>query len=1057
MINRYGLFLIMLSLFFIAIISEKPVDGYAWNLTPPSIQKSSSIKDLNYSDIATLKYFRFYFASTKNDSFTAGNHTVEICNSFGIRNDEDYGKKALANLIYEASADKITDIWWKDQAIWNKSYIRWKFPQNFLLPEGKQVFRGFVTGYAEKHIPIYLHRSVNKTIFNKTGYQLVNVTVRFEDLNFTWSAINLEAWDSRFVHPEIVSGTFYTDAPISYYEEDLWHIHVELNKSKMLNEEYNFSFVVKVNLDGNYSVNYLPRISAEYGYNWTRFFIGNGYIAEIPSEYLPDDVNFVRVRTNLSNAWYGEKGEYYIAVLQGKISVRDPIAKFNYFRIHNAYGEDSVKAGIQNTSIWNSISLYNFDDGSDANISSIVFKAYAKRIYDVWKQNRASWNETFVEWNFGNYKLPENSGINVGFKTGYVEDYIPINVERSFNRTVFNESGYQMMQVNFSVTDTNFKWLHITIYPEGNENVQTEIANYSKDFSSRFEYFGKSLEFELSPEQIEVNKIYHINVIMHVSVMDGLPYLVKPYVHVEVGKSYYERYYGFTNSPEYIPSYNDTNLVKAEIAEFNYFWIANGSIKRAVLIPEIKLNNLAKIDYYPVEAYVSYSDVITPGNYKLTNISHLKILNLKDDFGKNISGFDVYLESKKAILDFYGDSPVINRTTAFWELRDHEICDGCQYNLGLVTEGRNRYVPFAIHRIVNKSVFDREGYQIANFTFEFYNTSGKFCYFVVQMKDNATIKPRIVNLISTDFPLDELYVNPYYISGGCNCSKVEEGREYNVSVIIKINIVRSTQHSVTYKPEFRLLRIIHDETKYYGNSSKVIWHPSIGDLYTIELNTTSNFTWLLRIAQHNGAITKQVYDIKFKGSYLFYDRGWHVPIAQNKTIWMIRALNSTKEIGYDDGNIDGSFSIGFRSNNYGSGHAMLFDVTPPFNLTGIKVFGRYYCNNSKDFCSSILNNQSFIVFILDSKMNLIEKEEYKYSDYFSENFSWVYVPIKPVLIKENNFYVIIDTNSSAPDKDWRSGIEIGYDVKSVSEYIRSFEFAWIKFALRGDMDEDGKF
>lgn len=162
---------------------------------------------------------------------------------------------------------------------------------------------------------------------------------------------------------------------------------------------------------------------------------------------------------------------------------------------------------------------------------------------------------------------------------------------------------------------------------------------------------------------------------------------------------------------------------------------------------------------------------------------------------------------------------------------------------------------------------------------------------------------------------------------------------------------------------------------------------------------------------------------------VFYETSWLQFPPQNNTLWLIHILSNSQEIGYDEGGFDGAWSIGKSTNTSGRGAAVWFNVdSTPFYLTGVKVYGRYYCNNTQVFCDTLLENQTFNIYILDSNLKYIAGFSYRYIDVFNESFGWRTVFFdQPVVINDTEFYVFIDTNSSAPWKDWYSGISIGYD------------------------------
>ncbi|RLI77556.1 hypothetical protein DRP04_11240 [Archaeoglobales archaeon] len=482
-------------------------------------------------------------------------------------------------------------------------------------------------------------------------------------------------------------------------------------------------------------------------------------------------------------------------------------------------------------------------------------------------------------------------------------------------------------------------------------------------------------------------------------------------------------------------------------------------MKRSTLKSEVALPfSTVKVEYYPAEIHTADSDVFHPGFYSTVNYSHFEVHNVRDKIGEPLEGFEAHLNLKKPVISVYGDRMgVVSDSAVYWNFWDMILDEDYGTYFGVLTEGVEKFMPFEINRTVNRTKFSSDSYQIVNVAFRYQNTSGDTCYIRLKANDEMTLRPEIVDVLYTDFPSSKwFFVGSHDLSIGCSCAEVGEGEEYQLTALVRVEFVRSTEHEAIFKPEFRIYRITNVNKSFYGNTSQLIWDLNLGDASRIEIDTSANYSWMLQTAPIESVWLEQVYDIIFNGMYLFSEDYWLSHPDQDRTIWMIRAVSDTTEVGYDDGNMDGSWSIGRRGVDHGRGSAMLFEVTPPFKLTAVKVYGKYYCNNTQDFCSALLENQTFIVFVLDSKMNLIKMKEFKYTDYFTENYSWVTIPLD-VTINDTEFYILIDTNSSAPYADWYSGIRIAYDERSSPEEVRSYVFNWVKFEkpVRGDLDGDG--
>ena len=134
----------------------------------------------------------------------------------------------------------------------------------------------------------------------------MNFTVTFEDTDFQWCGGRIEANEHYEVNASIVPGTFYTDAPLDWFNEWEHGVHFSFEKDAIeTGVAYNFSALVRVNLTGNVAppIVYKPEffINMELEKSFTPG--GEGFTAEMPPEMLPSYVNNASVTTNVSNNW----------------------------------------------------------------------------------------------------------------------------------------------------------------------------------------------------------------------------------------------------------------------------------------------------------------------------------------------------------------------------------------------------------------------------------------------------------------------------------------------------------------------------------------------------------------------------------------------------------------------------------------------------------------------------------------------------------------------------------------------------------------------------------
>jgi len=121
----------------------------------------------------------------------------------------------------------------------------------------------------------------------------------------------------------------------------------------------------------------------------------------------------------------------------------------------------------------------------------------------------------------------------------------------------------------------------------------------------------------------------------------------------------------------------------------------------------------------------------------------------------------------------------------------------------------SKYVPMKINRWTNKSIFNSDGYQLAQFNATFENSTCDFIYGSIRTYEhnltNATFSATILlDTFSTDAPIYYFSEqNEQAIAYNLNKSLIDINRTYNFSVVIKLNSTTNNSSTISvieYKP-----------------------------------------------------------------------------------------------------------------------------------------------------------------------------------------------------------------------------------------------------------------
>jgi len=203
------------------------------------------------------------------------------------------------------------------------------------------------------------------------------------------------------------------------------------------------------------------------------------------------------------------------------------------------------------------------------------------------------------------------------------------------------------------------------------------------------------------------------------------------------------------------------------------------------------------------------NDSISSGIHLAQYTYSLDVINIADD-SHTVLGNITYTLIADNIVDI-GDEEYATRNGSFihWVYPQDRVI-GEQGGIFMeVGSGYyySKYIPLNINRWTNKSIFNSDGFQLAKFNVTFENSTYDSIWGGIDVgeytKANATI---LFDTFSTDAPICCLQTNAHQIHFNLvDKSLVETNRAYNFSVVIKLNLTKNndtTISAIEYKPSF---------------------------------------------------------------------------------------------------------------------------------------------------------------------------------------------------------------------------------------------------------------
>jgi len=209
----------------------------------------------------------------------------------------------------------------------------------------------------------------------------------------------------------------------------------------------------------------------------------------------------------------------------------------------------------------------------------------------------------------------------------------------------------------------------------------------------------------------------------------------------------------------------------------------------------------------------SDNDSISSGIYLAQGTYGMSVSNIDDGSDKVLGNITYTLDADNVVDIDDEEYATWNGSFIHWVYPQDRVIVKNDWIFTGVRSGYyySKYVSLNINRWTNKSIFNSDGFQLAKFNVTFENSTYDTIWGGINADEfteanvtfNASILP---DTFSTDAPICCLTINEHRIDFTLlDKSLIETNRAYNFSVVIKLNLTKnndSTISSIEYKPYF---------------------------------------------------------------------------------------------------------------------------------------------------------------------------------------------------------------------------------------------------------------
>jgi C1A family cysteine protease len=236
----------------------------------------------------------------------------------------------LGNLSFALAAQNISDVDYKQFAVWNSSSAIWTFPSEFALKTNNGLSVTADTSiHADKLLNMSLSRKVNQTVFAENGTQLLTANITFTSTEFLSAACILDIPHTTLVNARFVPVSVRTDAPTERIEVyDQWILFL-FNRSE-IKTDVPYSLLVSSQVEPNGTpVEFIPRVSASQTFYRNSSPGTFAPVGVMPAILLPKKVSNASAANNVSGIWEYYTEDSSVAILERVARSVPPVPVLN--------------------------------------------------------------------------------------------------------------------------------------------------------------------------------------------------------------------------------------------------------------------------------------------------------------------------------------------------------------------------------------------------------------------------------------------------------------------------------------------------------------------------------------------------------------------------------------------------------------------------------------------------------------------------------------------------------------------------------------------------------
>jgi len=543
----------------ITIIPERIEDRIGGRYTATTFPAQLAVQNATAPANAFFEIQHFDTAYSNNDSLNNGPHTAFYVGNINLVNTGNTSAPHLTNITVEVAADNITSIIVRgsEETQWNDSYARWTYPPGFTIAPGGIQHNTWLTDITSvTEMPMSISRSVNKSKFNSSGVQYLNLSITFFDNHssvFNDGYIRTEPHEK--VSATLLPGSFSTDAPLTGFWSNTGQL-IQFNIDPVnveIGRPYYFSVLVQVNvsnLTNGESIKYRPMCGVRVRPDQINRIVSPGYNATMPPDMVPDRVLNASVSTGVLANWE-LSSEYSKELMLHEVIVPIPPTTNPLFQIFDYSttdtSGDSIIHGIQTVYKNRALNIWSENPSDQFAFSDVLCSVTGSNIHNVSPEERVIWNNSYIQWS---YPEPEiynrNKPLNFYWQTNVTVPWdIPITVHRQVNRSIFSGPGYQLLTVNVTYENTTYGGIYSCIGTGFNQyapiNATIVPGSFATDDALLIRQYqpvnDHNFGFDLNMSRFEAGKSYNFSIVLFVEPKDahGQQFEYKPRIDTQMG------------------------------------------------------------------------------------------------------------------------------------------------------------------------------------------------------------------------------------------------------------------------------------------------------------------------------------------------------------------------------------------------------------------------------------------------------------------------------------------------------------------------------------------